>query len=84
MIAGYGSHGKGKMALEMYNKFLLTSLEPNHVIFLLVLSACNHNRLVNQGLNLFHSMRNDFQVEPKLEQLSYIVDLLRPERVEHT
>ncbi|KAI8525071.1 hypothetical protein RHMOL_Rhmol13G0199400 [Rhododendron molle] len=83
MIAGYGSHGKGDMALEIYNQFLLTGLEPNHVIFLSVLSACNHNGLVNQGLNLFYSMREDFWVEPKLEHLSCIVDLLsRAGRVE--
>ncbi|KAG5516415.1 hypothetical protein RHGRI_037206 [Rhododendron griersonianum] len=83
MIAGYGSHGKGDMALEIYNQFLLTGLEPNHVIFLSVLSACNHNGLVNQGLNLFYSMREDFRIEPKLEHLSCIVDLLsRAGRVE--
>lgn len=84
MIAGYGSHGKGEMALTMYDKFLLTGLEPNHVIFLSVLCACNHNGLVNQGLNVFYSMRNDYRVEPKLEHLSCIVDLLsRAGRVKH-
>ncbi|KAI8001073.1 Pentatricopeptide repeat-containing protein [Camellia lanceoleosa] len=84
IIAGYGSHGKGEIALEVYKKFLLIGLEPNHVIFLSVLSACSHNGLVNEGLNLFYSMKNEFRVEPKLEHLACVVDLLsRAGRVEY-
>ncbi|KAL6990744.1 hypothetical protein U1Q18_008866 [Sarracenia purpurea var. burkii] len=83
IIAGCGSHGKGEIALEMYSKFLLTGIEPNHVIFLSVLSACSHNGLVDQGLNVFYAMRKDFRVEPRLEHLACIVDLLsRAGRVE--
>ncbi|XP_059662535.1 pentatricopeptide repeat-containing protein At4g04370 [Cornus florida] len=83
IIAGYGSHGKGQIALEMYFEFLHTGLEPNHVILLSVLSACSHNGLVNQGLSLFHSMTKDFGIEPKLEHRACIVDLFsRAGRVE--
>ncbi|XP_052201779.1 pentatricopeptide repeat-containing protein At4g04370 [Diospyros lotus] len=76
IIAGYGCHGKGNVALEMYNKFLLTGLEPNPVIFLSVLSACSHNRLVDKGLSVFYSMKKDFRIEPELEHRACIVDLL--------
>ncbi|XP_057497394.1 pentatricopeptide repeat-containing protein At4g04370-like [Actinidia eriantha] len=83
IISGYGSHGKGEIALEMYNKFLLTGHVPNHVILLSVLSACSHNGLLNRGLDVFYSMRNEFRVEPKLEHLACVVDLLsRAGRVE--
>ncbi|KAK2992511.1 hypothetical protein RJ640_005658 [Escallonia rubra] len=76
IIAGYGCHGKGETALEMYMKCLRTGLEPNHVILLSILSACSHNGLVDQGMSLFHSMRKDFGIEPNLEHCACVVDLL--------
>ncbi|XP_041023265.1 pentatricopeptide repeat-containing protein At4g04370 isoform X2 [Juglans microcarpa x Juglans regia] len=83
IIAGYGSHGKGETALRMYSEFIRTGIEPNHVIFLSVLSACSHNGLVHQGLSIFQSMTDDFGIAPNLEHRACIVDLLsRAGRVE--
>ena len=83
IIAGYGSHGKGETALRMYSDFLHTGIQPNHVIYLSILSACSHNGLVDQGLSFFHSMTKDFGIEPRLEHRACIVDLLsRAGRVE--
>ncbi|XVE51070.1 hypothetical protein DITRI_Ditri02bG0009000 [Diplodiscus trichospermus] len=76
IIAGYGSHGKGNMALSMYFELLHSGMEPNKVIFLSVLSACSHNGLVDQGLSIFQSMSTDFGVQPELEHRACIVDLL--------
>ena len=83
IIAGYGCHGKGETALRMYSEFLHTGIEPNHVIFLSVLSTCSHNGLVHHGLSIFQSMTEDFGIEPNLEHRACIVDLLsRAGRVE--
>ncbi|KAJ4965903.1 hypothetical protein NE237_017752 [Protea cynaroides] len=83
VIGGYGSHGKGETALRMYSEFLSMGIEPNHVIFLAVLSACSHSGLVSQGLRVFRCMTEDFGIEPKLEHHASIVDLLtRAGRVE--
>ncbi|KAK6133366.1 hypothetical protein DH2020_032876 [Rehmannia glutinosa] len=76
IIAGYGSHGKGETALEMYSEFLQKGFAPNDVIFLSILYACSHNGLVDKGMNLFESMKNDHNIEPKIEHLACIVDLL--------
>lgn len=76
MIAGYGSHGKGETALELYSEFLQTGIEPNHVTFLSILYACSHNGLIDQGMRLFEMMTKDFKIEPKLEHCACIVDLL--------
>ncbi|XP_073039080.1 pentatricopeptide repeat-containing protein At4g04370 [Primulina eburnea] len=75
IIAGYGTHGKGETALEMYSKFLKNKLAPNDVIFLSVLYACSHNGLVDHGMSLFESMKKH-NVKPKLEHCACIVDLL--------
>ncbi|KAH6790415.1 hypothetical protein C2S51_005421 [Perilla frutescens var. frutescens] len=76
IIAGYGSHGKGEAALQMFSEFLQSGLVPNDVIFLSVLYACNHNGLVDSGMVLFESMIHDHKIEPKIEHLACIVDLL--------
>ncbi|KAG8365387.1 hypothetical protein BUALT_Bualt18G0099400 [Buddleja alternifolia] len=76
IIAGYGSHGKGEAALELYYKSLENGLVPNDVIFLSVLYACSHNGLVDSGMILFESMRNNYKIEPKIEHKACIVDLL--------
>ncbi|KAL4588399.1 hypothetical protein LXL04_001284 [Taraxacum kok-saghyz] len=83
VIGGYGSHGEGGTALKMFSEFLKTGIEPNHVTFLSVLYACSHNGLVNEGLNIFESMINDYKMKPKVEHCACVVDLLcRAGRVE--
>ncbi|KAL3513570.1 hypothetical protein ACH5RR_026287 [Cinchona calisaya] len=76
IIAGYGSHGQGEAALEIYSECLQDGFEPNHTIFLSILYACSHNGLIDQGMSLFESMISDFRIEPELEHRGCIVDLL--------
>ncbi|KAK9151640.1 hypothetical protein Syun_009949 [Stephania yunnanensis] len=76
IIAGYGSHGKGETALKMYNEFLQTGIQPNHVTFLAILSACSHAGLVSQGMRIFESIMQDYGHEPTVEHRACIVDLL--------
>ncbi|KAJ0264885.1 Pentatricopeptide repeat-containing protein [Hirschfeldia incana] len=83
LIAGYGFHGRGETAMEVYAEFLRSGMEPNHLIFLAVLSSCSHNGMVQHGLETFSSMVRDFGVEPSHEHLACVVDLLcRAKRVE--
>ncbi|OWM83384.1 pentatricopeptide repeat-containing protein At4g04370 [Punica granatum] len=83
LIAGYGCHGKGEVALRVYSEFLRRGSLPNDILFLSVLSSCSHSGLVNQGLELYHSMTEDFGIEPRLEHSGCIVDLLcRARRVQ--
>lgn len=76
LIAGYGFNGKGEIALRKYSEFLGTGMEPNHVIFLSVLSACSHCGLISQGLSIYESMTKDFRMPPNLEHRACIIDLL--------
>ncbi|XP_021889125.1 pentatricopeptide repeat-containing protein At4g04370 [Carica papaya] len=83
IISGYGYHGKADTALRLYSELPQTGRELNHVIFLSILTACSHNGLIEQGLNLFHSMTRQFNIEPKLEHHACLIDLLcRAGRVE--
>ncbi|CAA0825163.1 Pentatricopeptide repeat-containing protein [Striga hermonthica] len=83
IIAGYGSHGRGEIALQMYSEYAKKGFKPNDVIFLAVLYACSHNGLVDKGVDFFESIVNDHKFEPKIEHLACMVDLLcRGRRVE--
>ena len=49
MIVGYGVHGFGKEAL-FFEQMQHCGISPDHVTFVVVLSACYHSGLVDEGL----------------------------------
>ncbi|KAL3512479.1 hypothetical protein ACH5RR_025196 [Cinchona calisaya] len=83
MIRGLAVHGHGQEALDLFEKMRLEELVPDDVTVLVILCACSHMGLVDQGCKFFHSMQRDFGIEPKLEHYGCLVDILgRAGRVE--
>lgn len=76
LICGYAQHGLGEEALKIFEDMQLQGVKPNHATFVSVLRACAHMGLVQTGLHYFHSMSNDFGLDPRLEHYSCIVDIL--------
>ncbi|CAJ1957842.1 unnamed protein product [Sphenostylis stenocarpa] len=76
IINGFGQNGFGEEALSIYKKMQSEGHEPNHVTFLVVLSACTHAGLVEEGWNLFNSMKSCYGIEPEADHYACIVDLL--------
>ncbi|KAL7593531.1 hypothetical protein Lser_V15G31630 [Lactuca serriola] len=76
MIRGFATHGYGHEAIDLFNKLLLEGLAPDDVTMVLIISACSHVGLVDEGCELFYSMRERYGVEPKLEHYGCLVDLL--------
>ncbi|KFK37624.1 hypothetical protein AALP_AA3G007300 [Arabis alpina] len=77
LITGYGIHGKGTKALEIFNNMVKSSkVEPNEVTFLSILSACSHSGLIQEGLRIFNLMVSDYGLVPNLEHYTVLVDLL--------
>ncbi|KAF6164358.1 hypothetical protein GIB67_037515 [Kingdonia uniflora] len=76
MIGGYGTHGMGKTAVELFEVMKKVSVQPNSVTFLCVLSACSHAGLVDEGRRHFTSMEQDYGLEPGLDHYGTMVDLL--------
>ncbi|MBA0598492.1 pentatricopeptide repeat-containing protein At1g11290, chloroplastic [Gossypium raimondii] len=76
MIDGYGTHGLGKAALELFNEMQKGVMKPNDVTFLSVLSACSHAGMVEEGLSYFTSMKRDYGIEPGMDHYGAMVDLL--------
>ncbi|KAK0590239.1 hypothetical protein LWI29_024360 [Acer saccharum] len=75
MIVGYGLHGRGKEAIDLYHAMKQSGVPPNDVTFVGLLTACNHSGLVNEGWKLFHCMK-DYGIEPRHQHYACVVDLL--------
>ncbi|RAL51877.1 hypothetical protein DM860_010595 [Cuscuta australis] len=76
MIEGYGTHGLGSEAVRLFHDMSKEGTKPNSVTFLSLLSACSHSGLLVEGVEIFHSMKTKFGVEPDLNHYTCIVDLL--------
>ncbi|KAF6140266.1 hypothetical protein GIB67_000314 [Kingdonia uniflora] len=76
MIVGYGLHGRGREAIDLFNSMKCARVEPNDVTFIGLLLACNHSGLVEEGCNYFQSMKRDHGIEPRHQHYACVVDLL--------
>ncbi|CAM0944612.1 unnamed protein product [Alopecurus aequalis] len=76
MISGYGIHGLGQQAVALYRRMVASSVQPNSLTFVSVLSACSHSGLVQEGKCIFKSMTQVYGIVPNTEHRSAMVDLL--------
>ncbi|XP_031489461.1 pentatricopeptide repeat-containing protein At3g26782, mitochondrial-like [Nymphaea colorata] len=76
MVSGYGMHGRGKEALQVFHKMQEAGVEPNYITFVSVLAACSHAGLVDDGWRCFKSMTNEYGISPGVEHYACMVDLL--------
>ncbi|GLT71578.1 hypothetical protein SLA2020_435870 [Shorea laevis] len=76
MMIGYGAHGYGREAIELFDEMIRSGIKPDRIVFVAVLSACSHAGLVDEGLRYFQSMRSLYNVTPDQEIYGCVVDLL--------
>jgi pentatricopeptide repeat protein len=76
LMTGYGMHGRGKEALEVFDEMRRVGLQPDGVTLLVVLYACSHSGMIDQGIKFFNSMSKEFGVIPGQEHYACMVDLL--------
>ncbi|XP_038890388.1 pentatricopeptide repeat-containing protein At5g50390, chloroplastic isoform X1 [Benincasa hispida] len=76
LIAGYGNHGRGVEAIDMFEKMLREGKIPNHVTFLAVLSACSISGLFERGWEIFQSMTRDHKIKPRAMHYACMIELL--------
>ncbi|TMX01399.1 hypothetical protein EJD97_024577 [Solanum chilense] len=76
MIDGYGTHGFGKEAVELFEEMRKGHVEPNDITFLCVISACSHSGFVEKGRNYFTIMREEYNLEPSMDHYGAMVDLI--------
>ncbi|MQL71148.1 hypothetical protein Taro_003461 [Colocasia esculenta] len=76
MIGGLAMHGLGPEALSLFNEMTEVGLKPTPVTMTNVFTACSHAGLVEEGWKYFALMKEAFGMEPRIEHLGCIVDLL--------
>ncbi|XP_022774551.1 pentatricopeptide repeat-containing protein At5g39350-like isoform X2 [Durio zibethinus] len=76
IIACYGAHGHGEIAVSLFKEMVRAGVKPNEVTFTSVLHACSHSGLVDEGLDLFKFMLRNHQISPQVDHYTCIVDLL--------
>ncbi|CAI0413068.1 unnamed protein product [Linum tenue] len=79
MILGLAQHGFAKQALLLFRRMISStssSIQPNYVTFLGVLSACSHAGLVQEGFNYFHEMQHKYGIKPTAVHYGAMVDIL--------
>lgn len=76
MIIGYGAHGHGKKAVELFNEMVRSGIKPDKVVLMAVLSACSHAGLVDEGLRYFRLMTSYYDVTPDQDIYVCVVNML--------
>ncbi|XP_071711018.1 pentatricopeptide repeat-containing protein At2g20540 [Rutidosis leptorrhynchoides] len=76
MIGGLANHGKAHEAIGLFQEMQKTTIKPNEITFVGLLSACAHSGLLKDGLKYFDLMRNDYNIDPGIEHYGCLVDLL--------
>ncbi|RWR80177.1 pentatricopeptide repeat-containing protein, chloroplastic [Cinnamomum micranthum f. kanehirae] len=76
MINACGMHGRGEEAVDLFRKMQQTSVKPDHITFLVLLYACSHSGLFDEGRIYLEIMKNEYQLEPWPDHYACVVDLL--------
>lgn len=77
LICGLAFNGRGQEAIRQFELMRKQEgLRPDDITFIGVLSACVHAGLLKDGRRWFDSLTSEFQIIPKIEHYSCMVDLL--------
>lgn len=76
IIMGLAVNGYEEEALHLFSKMLGTSMRPDEITYIGVLSACTHAGLVDEGREFFSSMITTHGIMPNVTHYGCLVDLL--------
>ncbi|XP_057956252.1 putative pentatricopeptide repeat-containing protein At3g11460, mitochondrial isoform X1 [Malania oleifera] len=76
MMAGYGIHGRVGEVFVLFDRMVDAGVLPDGVAFTAVLTACSHKGLTEKGREYFEMMEGRFQVKPRTEHYTCMVDML--------
>ncbi|PWA49824.1 Pentatricopeptide repeat-containing protein [Artemisia annua] len=76
MILGSTYNGRTVDSIKLFEDLLRTSLLPDAITMTGVLLACDHGRLINEGLSIFNSMENKYGVKPTDSHVTTVVEMM--------
>lgn len=75
IMFAYAQHGLGEVALDLFSSMTKRKVNPDHVTFVAVLTACSHIGLVDEGRRFLNSMEADYGIPPRMEHYACAIDL---------
>ncbi|CAM0902435.1 unnamed protein product [Alopecurus aequalis] len=75
MIGGYGNYGNSEMAFKLFGEMIRDELQPDHVTYISLISACSHCGLVEKGKFYWFCMMTD-DITPGFKHYTSMVNLL--------
>ncbi|XP_022875458.1 pentatricopeptide repeat-containing protein At1g31920 [Olea europaea var. sylvestris] len=76
VISGLAIHGRAQEAFKIFEQMIEQGLKPDDVIYVGVLSACNHAGLVQEGFKYFDKLRFEHRIQPTIQHFGCMVDLM--------
>ncbi|KAK8968600.1 putative pentatricopeptide repeat-containing protein [Platanthera guangdongensis] len=76
MIEGFSINGNFELALKLFKEMQEVGLKPNSFTLIVVLSACSHGGLIEEGLMIFDTMKERFHIDPGTKHYACVVDML--------
>ncbi|CAH9113520.1 unnamed protein product [Cuscuta epithymum] len=76
MLSAYAQNGDDEATLRSFKEMSESGLYPDSVSFLSVLTACSHHGLVKVAREYFSLMTQSYNLEPKREHYTTMVDVL--------
>ncbi|XP_021833641.1 pentatricopeptide repeat-containing protein At3g09040, mitochondrial [Prunus avium] len=76
MIVGFAKNGYAEYALKIFDEMRQSHVLPDDVTFLGVLTACSHAGKVTEGHQIYDSMVNEYNIQPRFDHVACMVDLL--------
>ncbi|KAH7307811.1 hypothetical protein KP509_22G078800 [Ceratopteris richardii] len=75
LMAGCAQVGKASRVFDMVNDMVTEGLQPNPIIFTIILGACSHTGLVNDSETWFETMSTVYHISPTQEHWICMVDI---------
>ncbi|XP_062120569.1 pentatricopeptide repeat-containing protein At1g43980, mitochondrial [Humulus lupulus] len=76
IIIGLTHNGYVFKALDIFKELVIEGPHPDHITLLGVLLACNYGNLVDEGMEIFSCMEQEYGIIPECEHYLCIIDLL--------
>ncbi|KAG5015590.1 hypothetical protein JHK85_021726 [Glycine max] len=76
IIAAFAQHGLYDKARSYFDQMVTVSVQPDGITFLSLLSACCRAGKVNESMNLFSLMVDNYGIPPRSEHYACLVDVM--------
>ncbi|KAI5068681.1 hypothetical protein GOP47_0017026 [Adiantum capillus-veneris] len=74
-LGTFAQHGQAKQAIYHFQR-MKHKLNPDKVTFTIILNACSHAGLVDEGWDIFSSITEVYRMTPSIDHYACMIDLL--------